>query len=64
MRLPGEEGGVVKTVKGEATVRIEGVAFVYGQPGLGNGGMCARYQNFTLVTRDLDTIICEFKNEI
>ena len=28
--LPGEEGGVVKTVKGEATVRIEGVAFVYG----------------------------------
>ena len=24
----GEEGGVVKTVKGEATVRIEGVAFV------------------------------------
>ena len=30
VRLPGEEGGVVKTVKGEATVRIEGVAFVYG----------------------------------
>ena len=39
LRLPGEEGGVVKTVKGEATVRIEGVAFVYGQPGLGNGDL-------------------------
>ena len=62
--VPGEEGGVVKTVKGEATVRIEGVAFVYAQPGLGNGGMCARKQFFSLVTRDLDTIICEFKNEI
>ena len=44
----GEEGGVVKTVKGMATVRIEGVAFVYGiaAPGLGNGGMCARKQHF------------------